>query len=50
LLTAFRKLLVEPLETLLLNIQPAREGIEAFEGSVLKPTFELALPALSPSQ
>jgi hypothetical protein len=51
LLAALRELPVESLEALLLNAQPAREEVEAFEGSVLKPALELALPGFSrPSQ
>src|SRR5215218_4618966 len=47
LLTALGKLPVEPLEALLLDIQSTREGVEAFEGSTLKPALELALPGFS---
>src|SRR5829696_33943 len=47
LLTALRKLSVKPLEALLLDLQSTREGVEAFEGSTLKPALELALPGFS---
>jgi hypothetical protein len=46
LLTALGKLSVEPLKAPLLDIQPVREGVEAFERSILKPALELAIPAL----
>src|SRR5829696_7430764 len=47
LLTALGKLSVEPLEAPMLDIQSTREGVEAFEGSTLKPALELALPGFS---
>ena len=51
LLATLGKLSIKSLEALLLNVQSAREGVEAFEGSVLKPALEVALPSVSsPSQ
>src|ERR687895_1379787 len=51
LLATFGKLSIKSLEALLLDVQSAREGVEAFEGSVLKPALEVALPSVSsPSQ
>src|SRR5918995_1151375 len=47
LLTALGKFPIEPLKALVLDIQSAREGVEAFEGSTLKPALELAIPAFS---
>src|SRR5918999_3276394 len=47
LLTALGKFPIEPLKALLLDIQPTREEVEAFEGSTLEPVLELAIPALS---
>jgi hypothetical protein len=47
LLTALGKLPIEALEALLLDVQPAREGVEAIEGSTLKPALELAIPGFS---
>src|SRR5215212_9526792 len=47
LLAALGKLPIEPLQALLLDFQPAREGVEAFERSTLEPALELALPSVS---
>src|SRR5215204_834969 len=51
LLAALGKFPVKPLQALLLDVQPAREGVEAFERSPLQPILELAFPGISrPSQ
>src|SRR5918995_4881599 len=47
LLTALGKLPIEPLKALLLDIQPTREEVEAFEGSTLEHALELAIPGFS---
>jgi hypothetical protein len=47
LLTALGKFPVKPLKALVLDIKSAREGVEAFERSALKPVFELAFPGVS---
>ena len=47
LLTALGKFPVKPLKALLLDVQPVREGVEAFERSVLEPVLELVLPGFS---
>src|SRR5215213_8571760 len=47
LLTALGEFPIEPLKALLLDIQPTREEVEAFEGSTLEPVLELAIPGFS---
>src|SRR5215212_12111599 len=47
LLAALGKFAVKPLKALLLDVQPIREGVEAFERSALEPTLELAFPGFS---
>src|SRR5215210_5730902 len=47
LLAALGKSPVKPLKALLLNVQSAREGIEAFERSALKPVLEFSFPGVS---
>ena len=50
LLAALGKFPVKPLKALLLDVQPAREGVEAFERSALKAVLKLAFPSrLSPT-
>src|SRR5215203_5806056 len=47
LLAALGKFPVKHLKALLLDVQPEREGVEAFERSALKPVLELPLPRVS---
>src|SRR5215216_21669 len=47
LLTALGKFPIEPLKALLLDIQPPREEVEAFEGSMLEPVLKFAIPGFS---
>src|SRR5918995_4499131 len=47
LLTALGKFPIEPLKALLLDIQPVREGVEAFERSILKPALKFAIAGFS---
>src|SRR5215217_2220390 len=47
LLASLGKFPVKSLKALLLDIQSAREGVQALQGSTLKSALELAIPALS---